>query len=99
MPWQPEPKMHVQLLVSHVRSRRKRWFVSAGSVNSTQTRGRSRGASATGSPYAAAIGTAPGEGRVVDARSRGGGRRMPCALEQVQTGPDGPARVPHAVSA
>src|SRR6478736_6583967 len=56
MPWQPDPKMQVQLLVSHVRSRRKRWLASAGSVNSTQTRGRSRGASATGTPYAAHAG-------------------------------------------
>ena len=44
--------MHVQLLVSQVRSQRKRWPGSEGSVNSTHTRGRSRGASATGTPYA-----------------------------------------------
>ena len=51
MPSHPDPKMQVHLDVSQVRSQRKRWAGSVGSVNSTHVRGMSSGVSATGSPY------------------------------------------------
>jgi hypothetical protein len=45
MPWQPRAKMHVQRESNHVRSARMTWFSSAGSVNSSHSRGKSRSTS------------------------------------------------------
>src|SRR5690242_18165322 len=56
MPWQPAPKMHVQLDVSQVRSQRNRWLESAGSANSTHMRATSRGVSGTDPAYVAPCG-------------------------------------------
>ena len=52
MPWQPWPKMHVQLEVSQVRSHRNTWSASAGSTNSTHARGKTRSTSGTRQPSA-----------------------------------------------